>query len=63
MKPPLTLDYESPGERQPSFWSGLWSEFRSEVSEIPFWLLAAVGGLLLSMILGLLYVVHEVSSS
>lgn len=63
MKRLPTLDYESPDRRQPSFWSGLWSEFRSEASEIPVWLLAAVAGLLLSMAFGLLYAVHVVSNS
>jgi len=63
MKRPPTLNYESPDRRQPSFWAGLWSEFRSEVSEIPVLLLAAVGGLLLSMAFGLIYVMHMLANS
>jgi len=61
---PPVIDYHTPKTRERSrFWPELWSEIRSEFSEIPVWLLCAVGGLLLTMIGGFFYIAYIVSNA
>jgi hypothetical protein len=54
---PVKLDYRGLERREPSsgWWAGLWSEFRSELAEIPVWLLVAVGGLVMAIFIGFIY--------
>ena len=56
----MKLDYRGPERREPTwagwFWSGLWGEVRSELAEIPLWLLVPFGGLLAAVVGGFVYI-------
>jgi hypothetical protein len=60
MNEPQKLDYHGPETLAPSwtrwFWSGLWSEIRSELADVPLWLLVPFVGLVMAVLAGLLYI-------
>jgi hypothetical protein len=50
---PPTLDYQGPDRQSPpGFCDGVWPEIRSELTEIPLWLLIPFGVLLLTVAMG-----------
>jgi hypothetical protein len=55
------LDYRTAEKREPSwFWSGLWSEIRSEFEDVPLWLMAPLAALLLMLVAAFTSIVFAV---
>ena len=60
---PPTLDYQAPGRQSPpGFWAGTWPEIRSEIAEIPLWLLIPFAVLLLTVTVGFGCLIYGVST-